>query len=134
MAEDFPASSVATTFLHSEAAGALDTSEPTAPPAPAEVQPESRTRGMLRDAIQKVMAEIAYHETEAKKHRQQAEELRKDLRESFAFLQVRGDKGKSAELVLDPDKLPEPPKNKAKETPADDKPPRAVKKKSAGKK
>jgi hypothetical protein len=50
---------------------------------------ESSTRGMLRDAIHKVMEEIEYHEREANKHTQKAAELRKDLRESFAFLQEK---------------------------------------------
>jgi len=53
---------------------------------PAPVEPESGTKGILREAIQKVRQEIAYHEREAKKHLQQARDLRRDLRESFAFL------------------------------------------------
>jgi hypothetical protein len=52
--------------------------------------PESRTQSMLREAIQKVREEIIHHETEAKKHLQQAEQLRKDLRDSLAFLQQLG--------------------------------------------
>jgi hypothetical protein len=67
---------------------------PAAESAPASRAPhgpaESATKGMLREAIQKVKAEIAYHENEAKKHLQQAEELRKDLREFFEFLQQAG--------------------------------------------
>ena len=35
------------------------------------------------------MKEIEHHEREAKKHLQQAKALRKDLRDSFAFLQDR---------------------------------------------
>jgi hypothetical protein len=57
---------------------------------------ESSTRGMLRDAIHKVMEEIEYHEREAKKHTQKAAELRKDLRESFAFLQEKKGDAKPA--------------------------------------
>jgi hypothetical protein len=82
--------------------------EPQPPPAP-ETSPtpsgpeteaaESRTRGMLREAIQKVMDEIAHHEREAEKHLQQAAELRKDLRESFAFLRERGKSEKPPETV-----------------------------------
>jgi hypothetical protein len=64
------------------------------PPSTAHQLPESRTKGMLQDAIQKVMDEIAYHEQEAKSHLQQAEALRRDLRDSFAFLQGREGKGK----------------------------------------
>src|SRR5262249_6139238 len=67
-------------------------------PGTAERWPESSTKGMLREAIQKVMAEIEFHEQEANKHLQQAEALRKDLRESFAFLQEREGKGKSIEV------------------------------------
>jgi hypothetical protein len=64
----------------------------------AEREPEeSRTRGMLRDAISKVMDEIAHHEKEAKRHLQMAAALRKDLRDSFAFLQERRSDGKAAE-------------------------------------
>jgi len=64
-----------------------------APPETPEAQPESRTRSMLREAIQKVMEEIEHHEKEAKKHMKQAEALRRDLRESVAFLMEQG-KGK----------------------------------------
>src|SRR5438067_2491668 len=55
----------------------------------AQGRPESSTKGMLREAIQKVMKEIEHHEREAKKHLQHAKALRKDLRDSFAFLQER---------------------------------------------
>jgi hypothetical protein len=55
---------------------------------------ESRSKGLLRDAIQKVMEEIEYHEREAKKHLQMAEALRIDLRDSFSFLQERGEKAR----------------------------------------
>ncbi len=58
--------------------------------APPEEQAESSAKGVLREAIQKVMTEIAYHEREAQRHLQQAEELRKDLRESFAFMLEQG--------------------------------------------
>jgi hypothetical protein len=61
-------------------------------PETAEEQPESRARGMLRQAIQKVMEEIEQHEVEAKQHLQQAAQLRKELRESIAFLQAQGAK------------------------------------------
>jgi hypothetical protein len=52
-------------------------------------QDDSSAKGMLRQAIQKVMEQIEFHEREAKKHLQQAKALRKDLRDSFAFLQER---------------------------------------------
>ena len=58
--------------------------------------PESSTKGMLRDAIQKVMDEIEFHESEAKKHLQQAQSLRKDLRDSFSFLQEKRGEGKTS--------------------------------------
>ena len=54
--------------------------------------PESKARGMLRDVIHRVMQEIEHHETEARRHLQQAAELRKDLRDSIAFLQAEGEK------------------------------------------
>ena len=54
---------------------------------------ERGAKGILREAIQKVMKQIAHHEKEARKHLQQAQELRKDLSESFEFLQERGGKG-----------------------------------------
>src|ERR1700676_359155 len=63
-------------------------------PQAVEEQQESRTKGMLREAIQKVMQEIEYHEKEAQKHLRQAASLRKDLRESVAFLQEQGGKSK----------------------------------------
>jgi hypothetical protein len=53
---------------------------------------------MLREAIQKVMEEIAHHERAAKKHTQMAAALRKDLRDTFAFLQGQEGKGKAAEI------------------------------------
>jgi hypothetical protein len=52
---------------------------------------ESKTRGILRDAIRKVMEEIEHHEAEGKRHFQLAADLRKDLRESIRFLQEQGD-------------------------------------------
>jgi hypothetical protein len=62
-----------------------------------ESPPEGHSKGVLRDAIQKVMEEIEHHEREAKRHLQQAEDLRKDLRESFAFmLQQEGEGTPSA--------------------------------------
>jgi hypothetical protein len=64
-----------------------------APAQPAtEEHLESRTREMLRKAIQNVMGEIEYHEAEAQKHLQQAAELRKELRDSLRFLQERARK------------------------------------------
>jgi hypothetical protein len=65
--------------------------EVAAPAATDELQQGSGAKGMLREAIQKVMEEIAYHEREAEKHVQMAKALRKDLRDSFAFLQDRQD-------------------------------------------
>jgi hypothetical protein len=96
--------------------------------------PESRTKGMLREAIQKVMGEIEYHEREAKNHLQLAEELRKDLRESFAFLLTQeggvapgesSEEAPPAELVAP--SPPEPVK------PAAEKRPRAGKKRGGRK-
>ncbi len=68
---------------------------PNPPPSmEAEPEAESDTGRMLREAINKVMAQINHHQREAKKHLQRAEELRKDLRESFAFLQDQKSKEK----------------------------------------
>ena len=53
---------------------------------------ESGAKGMLRDAIRSVMEEIERHEAEAKKHLQQAAILRKELRESIAFLHEQAGK------------------------------------------
>jgi hypothetical protein len=82
----------------------------TAAPEPAEEAHESQTKGMLRDAINKVIEEIQYHEREAQRHLHLARELRKDLRESFAF--VMEQKGKR-EVIRDaaeerPEAVPAP--------------------------
>ena len=53
---------------------------------------ESGARGVLREAILKVMEEIEHHEREAKHHIEQAAELRKALRESVSFLHGEGEK------------------------------------------
>ena len=52
--------------------------------------------GVLREAIQKVMEEIDHHEREAKKHSQQAKDLRSELRDSFSYLLEQGEKKKQA--------------------------------------
>jgi len=87
----------------------------------AETPPESQARGILRDAIRKVMEEIERHEVEAKKHLQQARELRKDLRESIAFLQEQGEKEghiAAAEVGQHRKIADEGPKEKAAKEPA----------------
>jgi hypothetical protein len=86
--------------MSSARAGEKDALTDTAPVPPetmAAASAESGTRAILRDAIQKVMDEIAHHEREAKRHLQQAQELRKELRESVAFLQAGGQASKVAE-------------------------------------
>jgi hypothetical protein len=50
---------------------------------------EGGAKEILKDAITKVMEEISHHEKEAKRHVKQAESLKRDLRESFAFLQEK---------------------------------------------
>jgi len=70
------------------------------PPPAAEGGSESETGRMLREAIQKVMEQIDSHEREAKKHLQQAAELRKDLRESIAFLAEQGERPSGKKLAL----------------------------------
>jgi hypothetical protein len=96
---------------------------------------ESSTRGMLLDAIQKVKDEIAYHEQEAAKHVQKAEELRKDLRETYAFLQSAGGKGKSLDVAAarSTDDGPERAAGKARESTAEARPVRGPAKKAAPK-
>jgi hypothetical protein len=104
-------------------------------PTPARVEPESSTKGLLRDAIQKVMEEIDYHEREAKRHLQQAEALRKDLRESFSFLEERrgGGKAPPTPQVSQAVKTPEPDtKGKAEAGSAPDKQQRGSPKKKPG--
>src|SRR5437762_492413 len=59
--------------------------------------------GVLREAIKKVMEEIEHHEREAKRHSQQAKDLRKELRESFSYLLEKGEKEK---LAAAPEGLP----------------------------
>jgi hypothetical protein len=81
MAENEDRTAVANT---TPAGASADETEATAP--------ESKARGMLRDVIHKVMEEIEHHETEARRHLQQAAGLRRDLRESLAFLQAEGEK------------------------------------------
>jgi hypothetical protein len=55
-------------------------------------QEDGSARGILRDAIQKVMEEIEHHERQARHHLQQATELRKALKESISFLHEQGEK------------------------------------------
>ena len=62
------------------------------PAAEVDGHEEGGSRGMLREAIRKVMEEIEHHEREARHHLQQAAELRKALRESISFLQEQGEK------------------------------------------
>src|SRR4029077_6926689 len=64
---------------------------------PATAADESSAKGVLRDAITKVMEEIQLHEKEARRHLKLAEALKRDLRESFAFLQERGGGRRGAE-------------------------------------
>jgi hypothetical protein len=95
MAEHNPSQTVEPDSLDAQllALGLSDTQgeEVATPPGTDEIQQDSSAKGILREAIQKVMKEIAYHEREAEKHVQQARALRKDLRDSFAFLQERQD-------------------------------------------
>ncbi len=53
---------------------------------PAKPAAEGTVRGVLQEAIQKVMAEIEHHEQEAKRHLQQAEDLRRELQEGFRIV------------------------------------------------
>jgi len=65
----------------------------------AQALPEAGVKGILQVAIRKVMQEIEHHENEARRHLQQAAELRKELRESIAFLHEQGEKGQRIALT-----------------------------------
>jgi hypothetical protein len=84
--------------------------EPTASPS----QPETGARAVLRDAIQKVMKEIEHHESEAQRHLQTAATLRKELRESIAFLRKQGEP-KEPPAVSNPAAAAEPGQQAAKD-------------------
>jgi hypothetical protein len=128
--EPLPASEAASALAESVLESHPLTEARDAAPRP-EAAPESSTRGMLREAIQKVMDEISYHEREAKKHLQQAAELRKDLRDSFAFLQER--RGDAKPAAAADSRAPEPAaKGKAKETGLEEKPLRVAGRKKPG--
>jgi hypothetical protein len=96
-------------------------------------QVESRTKGLLREAIQKVMDEIDHHEKEAQKHLQQAKALRKDLQDSFSFLRGQEGKGKPPQTLNEP-KSPDTEVNQRTEAaaPAQKRSPGMSKKKPAG--
>jgi hypothetical protein len=66
-------------------------------PGPPEEPQESKASRLLREAIHQIMEEIEHHEQEAQRHLQQAQALRKELRESLAFLRAEGRKGQTAE-------------------------------------
>jgi uncharacterized membrane-anchored protein YhcB (DUF1043 family) len=95
MAEEYASQTVAAAAEPTETAaeagpGTAGHDAPAQPAADAHL--ESRTREMLRKAIQNVMGEIDYHEMEAQKHLQQAAELREELRDSLRFLQEQARK------------------------------------------
>jgi hypothetical protein len=95
---------------------------------------ESSTKGMLRDVIHKVMEEIEHHEREAKKHTQKAGELRRDLRESFAFVQEAKKSDARPAKTEESKPAESSAKVKSKDAPADDKSHKAsAKKKPAAK-
>ena len=91
--------------------------------------------GVLRDAIQKVTEEIEQHEREAKRHSQQAKDLRAELRESFSFLLGQGGKEKAAAAERRAEVTPpESAGTAAEETPAGKRPKAEGKKKAPGRK
>jgi type I site-specific restriction endonuclease len=68
---------------------------------PAAAEPrETGTGRILREAIHRVMDEIEHHKKEAQKHLQQVEELKRDLRESFACFPEQQITGKRADASL----------------------------------
>lgn len=96
--------------------------------------PDHTVRGVLQGAIQKVMEEIDRHEQQAKRHLQQAEDLRKELLEGIRI--VKQEARASAKAAT----RTEPADGAAASVDSTDasaaaKPPRAEsKKKSAGRK
>ncbi len=90
--------------------------------------------GVLRDAIQKVTEEIEHHEREAKRHSQQAKDLRAELRESFSFLLGQGGKEKAAVERRAEATPPDVADTAAEETAAGKRPAAGGKKKAPGKK
>jgi hypothetical protein len=92
MSEEFPSNGA----RNEESAAAQPTTEApdSVAPSPSETvgaQPESEAQAMLRGAIAKVMKEIEHHEAEAQRHSHLAAALRKDLRDSIAFLRKQGE-------------------------------------------
>jgi hypothetical protein len=132
MAEESSSPSLETSFLDLDAPAGLEPPTASAEPAP---PPDSRTRGMLRDAIQKVMDEIERHENEAKKHLQQARDLRRELQESFAFAQKEGsDRNKPIDIAVETKSVEPTAKTRTRELAADDKPARGAAKRKGSKK
>ncbi len=111
----------------STSGSAASSAEAESPPSLSETSAglEGGTRAVLRDAIQKVMDEIEHHEREAKRHLQQAQDLRRELRDSVAFLQAGGQVAKTADSA----KASEPAKVRGRD---DDKAHRAGGKKGPG--
>jgi hypothetical protein len=69
-------------------------------PAPAGAADQGAS-GVLRDAIRHVLDEIEHHEREAKKHLQKARDLRKELRDSFAFVFEQGGREKLTAILAE---------------------------------
>jgi hypothetical protein len=117
-----------------EAGSATEGHETPAQTAVPAEQRESRTREMLREAIQNVMGEIAYHEDEAQKHLQQAAELRKELRDSLRFLQEHARKVQPSVVQEDSPSAKNFEPSAVKERPAANRRRRTSKKKPASRK
>lgn len=92
--------------------------------------PESSVRGILQGAIQKVMDEIDHHEQEARRHLQQAEDLRRELQEGFRIVKQEarasakaaarsepGDDAGVSEETKDPSATARPPRGESKKKP-----------------
>ena len=69
--------------MSDETASPAEGSPSTAPAAQTPGAPEATVRGILQEAIQKIMDEIGHHEQEARRHLQLAEALRQELQEGF---------------------------------------------------
>jgi hypothetical protein len=135
MTEEYPSESIElgsdTGSAAAEESSSTNGQEESASAEAAPEPPESHTKSVLRQAIEKVMEEITQHEKEAQKHMQRANALRRELRESVAFLQ---DQGSRAKPTLPREKAAEPKvEGKSDDAASKKRPPAAAKKKAGGK-
>jgi hypothetical protein len=75
---------------HEDSCGTQVPADSSASSQASPVDPPRSARELLCQAVEKVMAEIDYHENQAREHQRQAEQLRKELRETYVLLQRGG--------------------------------------------